>query len=335
MELLIGTSEGLYRAGGGGAPRPVGGLAGQTVRQVTRLNGDLLVGADQGVFRSPDGGASWQPSGLDGRIVWDLAVSPVDGRTLYAGTQPPALYRSGDGGRTWAEIESVRRVPGAETWCLPNSTLGARARTIVFDQADPARFWLGIEVGGVLASADGGASWSVGLPGDNPDIHVLATHPARPGVLYATTGYGRIDNSEPMEKRIAGLFRSADGGRTWQYVWKGVEPRYTRPICFDPRPPYALTVACSPHSRSHYQEEGGAKARLYRSDDDGTTWRSLGDAAHAPSAAQIWAVVPDPTAAGNVLVGTDLGEVWQVSPRSEWTRLVDGLPMVQAIFPLG
>ncbi len=334
VELMIGTSEGMFVLDRSGTPTPVEGLAGRGVRQVTRINGDLLAGVEGGVFRSRDGGRSWEPAGVEGLTVWDIQPAPHDPGTIYAGTQPAHLYRSTDGGRTWTEVESLTKVPGAETWCVPNSPLGARARTIVFDQTNPARCWVGIEVGGVLATADGGASWTLTQPGDNPDIHVMVSHPARPGVLYATTGYGRIDNSEPMEKRIAGPFRSEDGGQTWHYLWSNLQPRYTRPICIDPRPPHALTVACAPSAFSSYRDEGGAKSMLYRSDDDGDTWRSLGDADHNPSAANILAVAPGATA-GSVLVGTDTGEVWEVSPDARWTLLAKDLPMVQSLHALG
>ena len=334
MSLLVGASEGLFIVGKGSEPTPVEGLAGRSVRRIVAVGGDLLAGASDGVYRSADGGRSWQPSGVEGQIVWDIQPAPGDEDVVYAGTQPAALYRSADRGCTWQAIGSVQAVPGAERWCIPNSNLGARARTIVLDPADPARCWLGIEVGGVLASEDGGGSWSLGLPGGNPDIHVMARHPARPSTLFATTGYGRIDNSEPMAARIAGLFGSEDGGRSWRYLWEGVEPRYTRPICIDERAPHPLTVACAPTAFSSFRDEGGAHSLLYRSDDDGRTWRSLGDAAHSPSAANILSVTPG-EAVGDVLVGTDTGEVWNVSAAGGWTLLAAGLPMVQAVARVG
>jgi hypothetical protein len=55
---------------------------------------------------------------------------------------------------------------------------------------------------------------------------------------------------------------------------------------------------------------------------------------HSPSAAQIHAVTADPETSGGVLVGTDTGEVWRVRPDARWTRVAQGLPMVQSILPL-
>jgi hypothetical protein len=109
---------------------------------------------------------------------------------------------------------------------------------------------------------------------------------------------------------------------------------YTRPMCVDPRQPHALTIPGVPDVRSSITDEGGARAMLYRSDNDGQTWRSLGDAAHSPSAARFTAVAADPEAVGGVLVGTETGEVWRVSADAAWTKLSDGLPAVQALLPL-
>ena len=332
MSLLFGTSDGLFVAGESGSPTPAEGLAGHSVRHITRVNGTLLAGADDGVYGSRDGGQSWQRRGAEGLMVWDIVAAPGDTRTLYAVTQPAGLYRSDDGGETWSEVESFLRTEGSDQWCLPgNPPTKARARTMVFDRNDPARLRVGVEVGGVAASDDGGKTWRVTTPGNNPDIHVMVSHPTQPGLLFTSTGFGRMDNSEPMAQRIAGMFRSDDGGANWRYLWKEMRPPYTRPLVIDSRAPHAVTVACAPTAFASYKDEGGAKAMLYQSTDGGETWRSLGDDAHSPSAANFHGLTPDPETAGGVIVGTDTGEVWRVSPDARWTMLASGLPMVQAV----
>ena len=85
---------------------------------------------------------------------------------------------------------------------------------------------------------------------------------------------------------------------------------------------------------SSIRDQGGAQAVLYQRDDTRDTWRSLGDAAHSPSAANFHAVAPDPEVTSGVLVGTETGEVWRVSPEAKWTLLTADLPMVQALLPL-
>jgi len=333
MELLIGTSKGLFTLEGGRATRPL--LAERGVRDLARVNGALLAGAETGMFRSDDGGRTWQPSGVDGRMVWQVAPAGDAPHALYAVTQPAAVFRSADAGRTWTELEAFTRAPGAERWCVPvTPRLPGRARTIVVDRADPKTLWVGVEVGGIVTTRNGGASWEVDQPGGNPDIHVMVAHPARPGVLFVTTGYGRIDGVAEMVEGNAGVYRSDDGGATWRYVWRGMQPRYTRPMCIDPRPPYGLTVACAPTAFSSVKDPGGAQAMLYRTEDEGRTWRSLCDAAHAPSAANFHGLVPAPDAPGAVLAGTDTGEVWRVDGSGAWTLVASGLPTVLSLLPL-
>jgi photosystem II stability/assembly factor-like uncharacterized protein len=335
VKLLIGTTEGVFVADKSGTPVEAKDLAGRNVRALRASKGSIFAGSDAGVFRSRDGGCSWQVAGVEGKVVWDLAAQPGQDQVIYAGAQPAAIYRSCDGGASWTELETIHQVPGSERWCLPRSNAGARARTIVLDPGNPQRFWVGLEVGGVLATTDGGASWSCVLPGGDPDIHVMVGQPGNADVLYATTGFGRPDDDPTtFDERIAGVFSSQDGGRTWHHHWEGLYPRYTRHMCIDPRPPYAVTVGSAPSPFSSYRDPDGAQAVLFRSDDGGETWCSLGDDQHSPSAANFSAIQPAPEGAGGVLVGTDTGEVWRVSAEAEWTLLASGLPMVQATLAL-
>ena len=65
--------------------------------------------------------------------------------------------------------------------------------------------------------------------------------------------------------------------------------------------------------------------------DGGESWRSLCDAAHAPSAANFHGLTVDPKAPGGVLIGTDTGEVWRVSDGAEWELLGEGMPAVLSL----
>jgi hypothetical protein len=81
-----------------------------------------------------------------------------------------------------------------------------------------------------------------------------------------------------------------------------------------------------------YRMPGGAHGQVYQSTDGGRVWRPLGDAPHSPSVAALLCLTPAPDFSGNVLVGTDLGEVWHVdSATMRWTKLADGLPPVQSV----
>jgi hypothetical protein len=330
MRIVVGTSAGVFLADSGKATQ---GIGDRTTRQIVRLDGQLLAAASDGVYRSADGGASWTRAGVDAGQVWTVGIAPHAAATVYAGTQPAHLFVSHDSGQTWSEVDSFLRAPGAERWCIPNSEQGARALALAFDPFDAQRMWAGVEVGGVVSTVDGGAGWSTTWVGPNADVHLLMPHPARRNVLFATTGYGRNDGQQ-MDPGMAGPYRSDDGGASWQYLGGGMQVHYTRPMCVDPRPPHVLTAPGVPDVRSSINDPGGAQSVLYRSEDEGETWRSLGDAEHSPSAARLTAVAADPEAVGGVLVGTETGEVWRVTANALWSRVCDGLPSVQALLPV-
>src|SRR5215831_5485890 len=303
---IIGTAKGIFVVDAASGAASVA-FEGPSVRHLSRVNGHCVAGSTAGFLRSADRGRSWQPSGIRDREVWDVAAAPGDPSTLYAVTEPAGLFLSRDGGASWTEIAGFRSAPGFAEWCVPlTPPPPGRARAIVLDPVDPQRLVVGVEVGGVVLSEDGGRTWTMNRPGGNPDLHM-----------------------------IAAMFRSDDHGKSWRFQWKGMTPPYTRPLCIDPRRPHAVTVGSSPTAFSAFKDEGGAKAMLFQSVDGGETWRSLGDAAHSPSAAQFHAVAPDPDVAGHVLAGTDTGELWRVSPEAHWTLLARGLPQIQSILPVG
>lgn len=327
MHMLAGTSRGVFALNGAG-PRQV--LDSRGVRDIVRIGVRCFAATGAGLYLSDDDGGNWRLSGMADREVWQVRAG-ADG-VLWAGTQPAGLYCSTDMGESWSEVTSFLAVPEAQAWCVPvTPRLPGRARAIAFDGDDPRRLRVGVEVGGIMRSDDGGASWRLDMPGGNPDLHMLCAHPGAPGTLFASTGYGRLDGVAEMVEGNAGVFRSDDGGASWRYAWAGIEPRYSRPMCIDPRGPHGLTVAAAPTAFSSCKDDGGARAMLFRSDDGGQNWRSLCDAAHSPCAANIHGLTPDPERAGGVVIGTDTGEIWRVASSAEWTPLASGLPAVLAI----
>lgn len=325
--LLAGTADGIFILDDGGATQT---LDARHIRDLVAIDDRIFAGTATGVFVSDDAGCTWAEAGLTGTEIWQIRS---DGHGLiYAGTQPAGLFHTADHGATWVEIESFAALPEASNWCVPlDPPLPPRARALVIDQQDPNRIWVGVEVGGIARSTDAGATWTVDLPGNNPDLHMLFAQPDQPQTLFASTGYGRFDGIAEEVEGNAGVFRSDDGGESWQYAWNGITPRYSRPMCIDHRAPHSLTVASAPTAFSHYKHDGGANAALFRSDDHGQSWRSLCDDAHSPSRANFHGLTVDPKRHGGVVVGTDTGEVWRVSSDCEWEEIGSGLPLVWSL----
>ena len=323
MDIYAGTARGVFAVSGQSAEQV---HESRGVRELAQVGGRLFAGTGDGLLASNDGKA-WNPSGLEGREVWQVRG---DGNgSIYAGTAPTGLFRSDDNGDSWTELPSLARLAEERGWCVPvKPPVGARARALV---AAGSRLWVGVEVGGIAVSEDAGETWEMVLPGDNPDLHMMFPHPAEPNTLYASTGYGRLDGVAEMVEPNAGVFRSDDAGATWTYAWKGITPRYSRPMCVDPRAPYGLTVASAPTAFSNHREEGGSRAMLFRSEDGGEVWRSMCDEAHSPSAANFHGLTVDPEVPGGVLVGTDTGEVWRVSDGGQWQLCGDGMPAVLSL----
>lgn len=231
-----------------------------------------------GVWKTIDAGAYWRPitdGFLNTSAVGALAVAPSDSEVIYAGTGETTIridvshgdgaYRSRDAGRTWKHVG------------LKESRFIGKIRV---HPQDPDTLWvaaLGHAFGlnrerGVYKSSDGGENWSHVLFVSDKAGAVDLSLDANPRTLYAAIWEGSRSfsmlNSGGEE---SGLWRSQDGGETWQAISanrglpKGILGK--------------IGVAASP-ARSgrvwaliEHTTEGG----LYRSDDFGDTWERVSD----------------------------------------------------------
>src|SRR5438046_139365 len=80
---------------------------------------------DQGLWQSADAGASWEPAaeGIAHEKVMSVAVSAAElvggSGVVYAGTEPSAIFRSENQGKSWRELAALRKLPSARTWSFP------------------------------------------------------------------------------------------------------------------------------------------------------------------------------------------------------------------------
>ncbi len=271
--------------------------------------------SDEGLFKSEDGGRIWDKlSGLDHPRVTAIAVSPADG-AVYAGTEPSALFVSRDGGASWRELEGMRRLPSAPTWSFPPRPWTSHVRAIAPSHANPSLVVVGIELGGVVRSANGGETWQDQRPGAQADCHSLAAHHADPELLYEAGG--------------GGFAQSRDFGDSWEPADEGMGLRYAWGLAADAEDPgLVYASAASGPGRAHGGGPSGAS--IYRRRDGGRWEAVLEELAAFP-----YALCPDPEAAGALYAGfgdgtilrsPDSGEGWE-----EAARVPAGLQALSAV----
>jgi photosystem II stability/assembly factor-like uncharacterized protein len=227
------------------------GLEGQRVTSVIAREGVILAGTTDGVFRSDDLARTWQAAsvGLTQRHVRWLAYHPDISDSEFAGTEPAAIFVSRDGAATWRECPEVARLRDERRWSLPYSPEAGCVRGFAFHGQ---RAYAAVEVGGVLRSDDGGATW--GMSGEvgyraplvHPDVHSIAVHPTSPDLVFAPTG--------------GGFYRSGDGGATWERLYAC----YCRAAWLDPTDPDHLILGPA--------DSVDRNGRIEATRDGGRTW---------------------------------------------------------------
>lgn len=201
-----------------------------------------------GVFRSEDGGRSFEPSEglpiMGPQLVWSSSVSPTertkDGGVVYVGTMPSAVFRSEDGGRTFQECKSLQEVETLKEAAFPPTPATHAIHMIANSFNRPDTVFVGVELGGIIRSSDGGETWEA-ASGAGPDCHQLLAHPMAPDRLYESAGEGYIE--------------SFDNGDTWKVGFEGIDEDlcYFYDMAVDPGDPDNLMVSVG---RNQYQAHG-------------------------------------------------------------------------------
>jgi photosystem II stability/assembly factor-like uncharacterized protein len=271
---------------------------------------------------SADGGSTWRASveGLEDRRVLSLAVSRCHRErgvsVVYAGTEPSNLYRSEDGGGRWQRLPALRELPSEPRWSFPGRPWTHHVRTVALHPTDPQSLLVGIELGGVMRSEDGGESWADHNPSAHSDAHELLTHPLAPDRVYEIAGQGLAlseDRGESWERREDGLDR--------RYAWAGaVDP-------FDPEIWYASV------SRSPFAAHGAGDGRAHLVRSRGNGWVAVDTWGDEPELRRMpYALSALPGRAGHVLTGLRGGTLLLSGDCGEsWSRLALALPDVIAL----
>jgi photosystem II stability/assembly factor-like uncharacterized protein len=302
------------------------------------------------IQRSDDGGKTWSPMGneftyvgdpgthqwYDGTQhpweftrVWHLEPSLQDVDTVYAGVEDAALFKTTDGGKTWAELDGLRDVkghlwqPGAGGMCL---------HTILLDPSNPDRIYVAISAAGAFRTDDGGNTWKpinkglrspFELPDANADVghcvHNLAMHPANPDVVY-------------MQKHWD-VMRSDDAGNMWHEVSGNLPSDFGFPIAVHAHEPETIYVVPIKSDSEHFPPEG--KLRVYRSRTGGNEWEALTKG--LPQSDCYVDILRDAMAVDShkscgIYFGTTGGQVYASNDSGDtWQEIAGNLPKVLSV----
>jgi photosystem II stability/assembly factor-like uncharacterized protein len=252
-----------------------------------------------------------------GRVV-AVAGDVSDYRTFYFGACAGGVWKTTDGGQHWRNISDG---------FINTAAIGALA----VSEADPNVIYAGtgetsirnnVSHGdGVYRSTDGGRTWqNVGLS-DTRHIGKIQIHPHDPYTVYvAALGHAWGQNEE------RGVFRSYDGGETWEKVLYKSARAGSHDVSMDPNNPRTLYAAIWQAQRyPHALVSGGEECGIWRSFDSGDTWEDISRRPGLPKGllGKI-GVVASPAKPGRVwaLVEAEDGAVFRSDDYGEtWTRL--------------
>lgn len=273
---------------------------------------------DQGLWGSSNAGESWEPvgAGIESPCVTSVAVSLTERAgaygVVYAGTDPSALYRSEDGGSTWHELSTLRQLPSAPTWGLPDRPDTSRVRWIAPDPLVAGGLFVAIEAGALLRSPDGGQTWEDRQPGSPYDTHTLLIPRLAPNRLYSAAGDGFLFPGH-------GFFTSEDGGQTWYRPDEGLEHHYLWSVAADPADPATLVVSAA-HGPDQAHNPQSAESVLYRRSGNGS-WQRVQDGFPEPRGLLIAVLATHEAEPGVFYAANDKGVFYSVDAGSSWEEL--------------
>jgi len=203
------------------------------------------------------------PAGMSGRVT-DVEVVLSDPSVIFVGGATGGVFRSSDGGVTWVPVLDDQPVLG----------VGAIA---VF-QPNPDIVWVGTGEGnprnsagvgdGIFKSVDGGETWRrVGLEGSER-IHRILTHPTDPDIVYAG-----VMGPAWSDGQVRGVYRTTDGGRSWERILWVDEGTGVADLVMDPSNPDKLLAAMWDFRRDPwFFRSGGPGSGLWVTHDGGDSW---------------------------------------------------------------
>jgi photosystem II stability/assembly factor-like uncharacterized protein len=348
--IFVGTLDGIFRVARNGGWKIEGkDLAGAEVNCLgVRPNRREMVYAGVrggGLYRSDDAGKRWQRlgEGVVSDKVRALALDPSNPKVLYVGTEPAALWKSEDEGKSWKELGGVRKLADERKWTYPVPSIQPHLRSIAVDPKNSNKLCLAGQVGGVLLSDDGGESWrDVRYPIDM-DVHSVTFDPSDPKVIYAATGGGENfpDPTPPPKGRP--LYRSPDGGNSWESITDSLKRTYSVPVRVHPKDSKTLYIGVAEEPPPVWlKRPTKANGALMRSTNRGASWEQLERGLPSPFESMVECIEFAPEEPDHVFIGTggegarfiklEEGEIFHSSDRGDhWEKIPLRFPIVYAL----
>lgn len=253
-----------------------------------------IAGYRGGILITEDAGKSWQPvsSDIGEGAMTHILIDPSsnkDARTLYACAFGKGVYKSVDGGKTWAQKNNGLEGKEPFAWRMVKNDKNGELFLVVFRRSDDGS--IGDERdGAVYRSKDGAESWvKMSLPsGTNGPTGILIDPKNNNRIILSA--WGRLAKGKFTPDTGGGIFLSKDNGKSWIQVLD--KDQNIHDISFD--------------SRNNIYYACGFSASAYRSEDRGMTWKRIKGYNFK------WGrrVDPDPRDSEKIFITTFGGGVW-------------------------
>ena len=311
------------------------------------------------IFRSKDMGKTWKeavqppafakapdaPGAVKGRAVdhtfWLTPAHADEPDVWYAGTSPQGLFRSEDGGVTWAPFSSINDDPQYREWMgteKDGTPDGPKLHSIIVDPRDPKHLYFGMSGGGVHESRDGGTTWRVLIDGMEVvegfgfdaklptfhDPHCLRLCPSNPDRMY--------------QQNHCGIYRIDRPSDTWVRIGKTMPKKVGDigfPLVVHPRDDNTAWVFPMDGTQVWPRVSPDGKPAVYVTKNGGKAWQRQD--AGMPKTQGWWTVkrqcmtgdTRDPV---GLYFGTTSGELWMSRDEGrKWVCIARHLPEIYAL----
>jgi photosystem II stability/assembly factor-like uncharacterized protein len=295
--------------------RRFAGAAAVAALSVLALIACALPAAAQAINDNTFKGMRWRLIGpfRGGRV---LAVTGVEGdtKTYYFGAVAGGVWKTVNGGVTWTPVFDKQSIASIGAIAVAPSDAN-----VIYAGTGEACIRGNISSGdGVYKSLDGGKTWTHAGLADTRHIAKVLVDPRNPDVVFvAALGHAYGPNAE------RGVFRSTDGGKTWQKVLYKDEKTGAIDLAFDPGNSHILYAALWEANRTPWSmTSGGPGSGLYKSTDGGATWKRveghglpggvlgrIGVTVSGADSNRVYALVE--AAQGGLYRSDDAGESWR------------------------